>query len=747
MSPVRSFRGLPSMANQALESSNHFLVFIDPTRSRIPQFALSLFVSLLGLTFPVTRTGSALAQQYTDSSFAEKGTEPIRGAAAASDQGSNIAELEVIKEEENVVIAGGLYPGREQPISKAPSNVYVITDEDIRHSGAVDLPTVLRRVPGIDVMQVTGADFNVSARGDNQLRANKMLVLVDGRSIYLDWQGQVLWRNIPITLPEIKRIEVLKGPAAALYGFNAFDGVINIITKSPEELKGTILQFGGGELGTISSAAVTAGVHGKFGYRLSAGHNQTAQWDSRESLAFRNNLLNTQFEYALPGDSKVILQGGLVDSNRFDGPIVDTIAVSQKPNQRYVNAVYDRPNFFIRAFWTGSTETALNQTNPLISRFFQTVPGNHDLEGNSYNIEAQHAINLWAGNRFTYGVNYRHNTVSSNFLEGYTREDRLGLYLQDEWRMTEALTAVVGIRYDLDTFINPTISPKGSLIYTPWENHTFRASVSVGYRPPTMFESRFLGRSLITIPPAPPFFPGAQIPGVLIGSNQLAPEQIISYDVGYQGWFWKHRLRTRIDLFYNHISDLITNSNLSTPPTFFNGGTQGFQGQGGGSADIYGGEAGLEVLVTSWLSGFANYSYQEIHQTYTVSNDLSSNRVARGAPRFKANAGLRAEFDNGLNGEAVLHYVGAARYPIDPGFAVFLAPPFTVPGTQPPDTRVGSYYLLNVRGAYKLWQERRTGREAEVAVTAFNALNDKHKEHPLGETIGSRVMGWLTIRY
>ena len=110
-------------------------------------------------------------------------------------------------------------------------------------------------------MQVTGADFNVAARGDNQLRANKMLVLVDGRSIYLDTQGEVLWKNIPVTLPEIKRIEVLKGPAAALYGFNAFDGVINIITKSAAEMKGVTLQFGGGEYGTISGAAIVAGVH------------------------------------------------------------------------------------------------------------------------------------------------------------------------------------------------------------------------------------------------------------------------------------------------------------------------------------------------------------------------------------------------------------------------------------------------------------------------------------------------------
>lgn len=96
-------------------------------------------------------------------------------------------DLELLKEEETVSIASRY----EQPISQAPSNVYVVTDEDIRQSGATDLPTVLRRIPGLEVMQMTGADFNVSARGDNQPFANKMLVMVDGRSIYLDVQGNV----------------------------------------------------------------------------------------------------------------------------------------------------------------------------------------------------------------------------------------------------------------------------------------------------------------------------------------------------------------------------------------------------------------------------------------------------------------------------------------------------------------------------------------------------------------------------
>nr|MBP6607522.1 TonB-dependent receptor [Nitrospira sp.] len=261
-------------------------------------------------------------------------------------------ELALLKEEETVSIASRY----EQPISQAPSNVYVITDEDIRQSGAIDLPTVLRRVPGLEIMQMTGGDFNVSARGGNQPFANKMLVMVDGRSIYLDVQGNVFWKSIPVTLPEIKRIEVLKGPASAVYGFNAFDGVINIITKSPEEMKGTTLQFGAGELGTISSAAVQAGTVGKFGYRLSIGRDQTQQWRDRDALGFRSHKFNVQTEYALSSTSKLQVSGGLVDTNRYDGQVGEVTSNSIRPSLAYANALYEHGAFLVRAWWSGYTD-------------------------------------------------------------------------------------------------------------------------------------------------------------------------------------------------------------------------------------------------------------------------------------------------------------------------------------------------------------------------------------------------------
>lgn len=399
-------------------------------------------------------------------------------------------EMELLKEEETVSIASRY----DQPISEAPSNVYVITDEDIRQSGAVDIPTILRRIPGMEVMQVTGAEFNVSMRGDNQLNANKLLVLVDGRSIYLDVQGTINWKMLPVTLPEIKRIEVLKGPASAVYGFNAFDGVINIITKSPEEMRGNTLQFGGGEFGTISSAAVHAGTQGKLGYRLSVGHDQNQQWRNSDALAFRMNRLNGHTEYSLGSDSKLSVSGGLADANRYDGPIVGAANVGSTIVLSYANVAYERPDFFIRSWWYGLTANSVEAfpaVNNILSVAGTNGAPNLITKGNTYNVEAQHSVTMGMTNKLTYGLNYRHNTLSGTFVTALQSEDRFGLYLQDEWRPTEKFLISAGIRYDLDTFINPTLSPRVALLYKPADDHTFRAAVSIAYRPPTVLETPY----------------------------------------------------------------------------------------------------------------------------------------------------------------------------------------------------------------------------------------------------------------
>ncbi len=636
-------------------------------------------------------------------------------------------DLDFLKEE-TVSIAAA----HEQPISEAPSNVYVITAEDIQHSGATDIPTILRRIPGMEVIQMTATHFDVSVRGDNQPRANKLLVLIDGRSIYRDAQGEVLWKLLPISLLEIQRIEVLKGPASVLYGFNAFDGVINIITKNPEEIKGLTVQFGGGELGTITSSAVVGGtLQNKIGYRLSLGRDQTNQWENRDALSFRNHRFNGLLNYKLD-HGKVQVSGGLANSNHYQGPTTQIIGVTQKPVHSYADIQFNLQEFLLQAYWNGWKQPFSLATNPNVRPFLQTLNRNggenFDITSNSFTIQGQHGLSINSFNKLIYGIEFRHNHSKANFLQKSVKENRLGIYLQDEWKVFSSLTTVAGLRMDMDTFINPTYSPRVSMIYQPHTNHSIRTSGALAYRSPTTFETQALSQGIFTVPLS--FPPGPiTIPQTFNGNENLDPEQIISFDLGYQGWLYSHRLRIRMDVFYNHLSDIIG----QIVPQGTN--TRVFVNEG--EADIYGGEAGLEILMTPWLSGFANYSYQEIHQTIKRSD------LPRAGPRFKINGGLRADWESGLNGEATLHYVGSTNYPIDSLFSRVAGPPFN--SAAPPNNRIGSYFLLNLRGAYKFWKVEGNPM-AEIGVSVFNALNDKHREHPLGEMIKSRILGWLTVK-
>ena len=620
--------------------------------------------------------------------------------------------------EETVVTASA----QLQPISQAPSNIYVITAEDIRHSGATDLPTILRRVPGLSVIQLSGYEFSVSARGNNQAFANKVLLLIDGRSAYVDAQGVVPWLNLPIAFSEIKRIEVLKGPAAAIYGFNAFDGIVNIITKAPEEMKGTTVQFGAGEYGTVRSSAVYANSYDRLGYRLSIGHDQNQQWRDRQALAFRNDRFNGLLQYRLNDDTAIRLEGGRVDANKEDVVSGDITHIANVETQSYARLALEHPRYFVRASWSHNNQTTFNDLLPAFAPFTTVTDRFGRTNGipyitNSYDLWSQFNQPLGTAHHLIGGANYRQNTLDGTQVTGFNREQRIGLYLQDEWRLLSTLTLTAGVRMDLHSEIDPTYSPRVALIYAPLADHTFRLSGSVAYRPPTLVETHSAITTTFNI------F-GSPVQSNFRGSPSLEPERIRSYEAEYQGWYLDHRVRARLAVFHNHIDNLIAPTELST--------TESTWANTPGVADIRGAEVGFEFLATSWLRGFANYSHQHTNQSIT---DLQR----RGGPSSTANGGIRADFDNGVNGEATVHYIGPAAYPNNPAFSRF-ADIGLIPQSAVPNSAVSSYTLLNLRVGYRFWQQK-----AEVAISAFNALNDRHREHPLGDTIGSRWMGWLTL--
>ena len=264
-----------------------------------------------------------------------------------------------------------------------------------------------------------------------------------------------------------------------------------------------------------------------------------------------------------------------------DGPLVGNGNTLVQPSAQlpYVNVTYENQGFFLRGYWNGFFADSNALAHPLLTGFVQTTDPNGDTHltfaGNTYNVEGQHSLDVGAFGRFTYGVNYRHNTFGCNCLSTFGKENRLGLFVQGEWSVTRSINLVGGVRYDLHSQINPTFSPRLAVVYTPVTGHTLRAQASVGYRPPTLFET-YEDARLVPLVPTPPF----TTTNSALGSTNLDPEQMLSYELGYQGWFYRHRLRVRADAFFNRISDLIglepTSNTISTTVNT-------------GTAEIYGG--------------------------------------------------------------------------------------------------------------------------------------------------------------
>ena len=527
------------------------------------------------------------------------------------------------------------------------------------------------------------------------------------------------WRLHPATFPEIERIGGLLGPTSALYGFNAFDGVVHILTKDAVEIDGTILQMSGGEFGTLMSAAVHSGRMNQWGYRLSAGLDQTHEWRDRDALAFRTYRTNLQTEYHPTPDSAFTLRGGFADVSHYDGPFSRGERHQSGPSFGYAYAQYESPHWLVHGWWNRMQDNWDLMPHPPLTDFvaFTDPQGvaKNDGRSDAYDVLAQYTSDL-LDSEMTLGMNYRHATVDSNITDGFHNEDRLGLYLQDEWLIVPTLRFVTGLRYDLSSGRKPTLSPRVALIFRFFKDQTLRVTYSEAFRPPTLIDRHLDVVNVVTVPT--PFGPITTTNPVQ-GSSNVEPEQIQSYELGYQGWFIQHRLRARANVFYNEISNLIGFPAISNPIRAVNIG----------EVDMYGGESGIEVWATSWLSGFINGAYQQFSQT-VVNTPKSSGSL------WKFNGGVRLDFPQGLSGELLVHYVSSTTYPIARVFTSLA--PF---GVQSPHPRVDSYTLVNLRAGYRFWDDR-----AEVAFSIYNALNDRHKQHPLGDTIGSRVLGWLTLK-
>ncbi|MEN8142789.1 MAG: TonB-dependent receptor [Thermodesulfobacteriota bacterium] len=595
-----------------------------------------------------------------------------------------------------------------QVITDAPSTVMVLTAKEIKRSGARNVPDALRKVPGLDVIEVGAGHFEVSARGFSGLYANKMLVMIDGRTIYQDFFGAVEWSSLPIGMDEINRIEVVLGPGSALYGANAFNGVINIITKSPDELKKVQIKLVAGEDDTYEGSLIHANTIDNLGYKLSAGWNQTEPWadtnpENAEEISRANGSLQYNFDEKTTLDISAGYANNEVDIFRAD----------------LGNTFNHQDNT------TGYTKVQLNRSD-LMVRFFWNNEDQDSFRVNTYDAEFQNTYRVGDSNLLLYGGSYRNKKVNSTQISGTEKsQDLYSAFLQDEFRPSDKLIINAGLRYDDHPIVDGQIAPRLSALYKPSADHSFRASWGIAYRNPTFLESYQDYSSSWWIPN--PWPAGTMINMTLLGSEDLDPEEINSFEIGYQGKFGNN-LKCFLNLFHNTITNLIIYKTIDPWPT-----PMIFQRANVDDATAMGGEIGFDYLIAEPLKLSVNYSYQDTTYDDTSGDPLNftysdGDRVP-GSPEHKANATLDINFESGISAQLSVHYVG--KYNI-------------ITWNQGTGTvhEIGDHTLTGIRLAKMFMNDK-----LEWSVEGFNIFDVQQQEFPLADELASRWMTTLRVTF
>lgn len=423
----------------------------------------------------------------------------------------------------------------EQSLAKTPAAIFVLSSDDIRRSGATSIPEALRLVPGVDVARFDSNRWAVAIRGFNGQFANKLLVLVDGRSIYTPLFSGTWWDVADVPLEDIERIEVIRGPGAALWGANAVSGIINIITKSAAETQGT-------------QASATVGTQDRFlGYLRHGGALEDGHWRAWANYTNRNSTDRTS---GAEGDDawdlfhagfRVDRDAGERDhwtfaGDAYRGYIGGTIAVAAPPPQ-YAFVGSDPTDVWganLQARWThayGERDEAslfgyVDHVDRKLSVFGE--------ERTTANLDFQRRTPLSARQDFTFGASLRgsYAVTEDSFAIAWRDDHRLdsmfSTFAQDEIVLEpERWALTLGAKLEHDDYSGWNLQPDLRLLFTPNERETWWASVSRAVRTPSQAEQDV--RAIVAV------IPGAPDQYVeYFGDRDVEPETLDSYQIGYR---------------------------------------------------------------------------------------------------------------------------------------------------------------------------------------------------------------------
>lgn len=453
---------------------------------------------------------------------------------------------------------------RLEKLSEAASAIQVITGDDVRRSGATSLPEALRQASNLEVAQIDSRQWAISARGFNNVFADKMLVLVDGRTVYTPLYAGVYWDVQDTMLEDLDRIEVISGPGATQWGSNAVNGVINVTTKSAKDTQGGLVVAGfGSELRASDEVRYGGKLAPDLYYRVYAKY-----FDRGDSLrsnrrasndAWHNGQVGFRMDYDAAADDVFTLQGdGYNGSIGQIGP--DYIRVNgANVLGRWSRSLADNSDLSLQLYYDHT---------------HRRIPGSFTQSIDTYDLDFQHRRPLGRDHDLVWGAGYRFvqddviNTPANAFLPPRVGRESSNAFVQDEITLSEdRLHLTLGTKVEHNDYTGFEIEPSARMAWRPDSKQTIWAALSRAVRTPSRID-----RDLFS-PATPPYR--------IAGGEKVVSEKLIAYELGYRVQL-EPSFTLSLAAFFNDYDDLRSLEPLNPPQAFPVEASSGLRGRSSG---------------------------------------------------------------------------------------------------------------------------------------------------------------------
>jgi len=587
--------------------------------------ALPLFVAVTGAGEPTTDPPNPFVDDGDEARITVNDLQPLaEDQPVEPDSSSALDELEMLLGQPVLV------PALEQEVTsvtrqastvgKSAAAVFVLTCEMIRRSGANNIPDALRLVPGVQVARVDSNKWAISARGFGNRFANKLLVLIDGRSIYTPLSSGVYWEAQDVVLQDVERIEVIRGPGATAWGANAVNGVINIITKTSRDTQGTLIAAGGGDQDkSINAVRVGGRIGDNLHYRVYGKHSERARSFNYSPTHDDSRMGRYGFRADwYPGgcDCDTITVQGEYFAGILGNSIVNVIPVA--PFTEFVVDDIDHSGGFFLARWNHQIDE--DSATSLQAYFDRT--NRDDLQVDQVtdvlDLDFQHNFVAAERHAITWGVRFRHvsddigtNTAFTFRMVPVKRNtDLISGWIQDEISLGDEAVFTIGTKLEHNDYTGGEVQPTARLMWSLDERRVLWGAVSRAVRTPSRIEDDIRFRA--------PAGPGTFL--FLQGNAFVESENLMAYEIGYRAqpadcFSWD------MALFYNEYEDLISfrPSGPRDPPVGVPADIP-FLHDNIAHAETYGVELSCQCTLTECWRLDASYSFLEI-QSHGSFND------------------------------------------------------------------------------------------------------------------------------